>query len=84
MAAPRGSVAAVASPPAAAIALTDLAGLVGLSATQFSLHFRETTGQTPYQFVLDLRLDRARELLVAGRHTPIEVAALTALPINHT
>lgn len=59
------------------IALTDLAPLAGLSASQFSLRFRETTGQTPHQFVTALRVGRARELLVSGRHTPADVAALT-------
>ncbi|RYG53855.1 AraC family transcriptional regulator, partial [bacterium] len=34
-------------------------------------------GQTPHQFVMSLRVDRARELLVAGRHTPTDVAAMT-------
>lgn len=59
------------------ISLTDLAKLAGLGASQFSLRFRETTGQTPHQFVTSMRVERARDLLVSGRHAPAEVAALT-------
>lgn len=59
------------------ISLTDLAHLAGLSASQFSLRFRETTGRTPHQFVTLMRVDRARELLVAGERTPADVAAQT-------
>lgn len=59
------------------ISLTDLAGLAGLSTSQFSRRFRDTTGQTPHQFVTSMRVERARDLLVSGRHAPAEVAALT-------
>jgi AraC family transcriptional regulator len=59
------------------ISLTELAALAGLSASQFSLRFRETTGQTPHQFVTSIRVNRARELLVSGKHAPADVAALT-------
>lgn len=59
------------------ISLTDLAGVAGLSASQFSRRFRDTTGQTPHRFVTSMRVERARDLLVAGKYTPVEVAALT-------
>ena len=59
------------------ISLTELAHLAGLSISQFSLRFRETTGQTPHQYVLAARVDRARELLVAGGHAPADVAVMT-------
>ncbi len=59
------------------ISLAELARLVGLSTSQFSLRFRATTGQTPYQFVTAMRVDRARELLLAGQHTLADVAMLT-------
>lgn len=59
------------------VTLSDLAGLVGLGVSQFSRRFRDTAGRTPHQFVTSLRVERARELLVSGRHTPAEVALLT-------
>ncbi len=59
------------------ISLTDLAQLAGLSVSRFSLRFRDATGQAPYQFVTSMRVDRARELLIAGKHAPAEVALLT-------
>jgi len=59
------------------IALADLAQLTGLRVSQFSLRFREATGQTPYRFVTAARVDRARELLIAGHHTLADVARLT-------
>lgn len=59
------------------ISLIELAEIAGLGISQFSLRFREATGQTPHQFVTAMRVDRARELLIQGRHTPADVAALT-------
>jgi len=59
------------------IALADLTRLIGLSASRFAPRFRAATGQTPHQFVTSVRVDRARELLVAGEHTITNVAALT-------
>jgi AraC-like DNA-binding protein len=44
-----------------------LAGQVNLSSSAFSRRFRELTGRSPYQFVKDTRLERARELLLERR-----------------
>jgi transcriptional regulator GlxA family with amidase domain len=44
-----------------------LAGQVNLSSSAFSRRFRELTGRSPYQFVKESRLERARELLLERR-----------------
>lgn len=44
-----------------------LAAQVNLSSSAFSRRFRELTGRSPYQFVKDTRLERARELLLERR-----------------
>lgn len=44
-----------------------LAGQVNLSSSAFSRRFRELTGRSPYQFVKETRLERARELLLERR-----------------
>jgi len=44
-----------------------LAGQVNLSSSAFSRRFRELTGRSPYQFVKETRLERARELLLEHR-----------------
>lgn len=49
------------------IALEDVAREVGMSRFHFCRVFRQTTGKSPYQFVLDERLSRARAELLAGR-----------------
>ncbi|MEV0388186.1 AraC family transcriptional regulator [Nonomuraea sp. NPDC050643] len=46
------------------LTVNDLARQVALSPSAFSALFREVTGRTPYQFLKEYRLDRARELLV--------------------
>jgi AraC-like DNA-binding protein len=46
------------------LTVTDLARQVALSPSAFSAQFREATGRSPYQFLKECRLDRARELLV--------------------
>lgn len=56
-----------------ALCLDDLAEVAGLSRYHFSRVFREEVGQTPWAFVRDARLERAKELLVEGR-TPAEAA----------
>ena len=45
------------------LALSDLADVAGLSINQLTRCFRGQFGQTPIQYVLHLRLERARDLL---------------------
>jgi AraC family transcriptional regulator len=45
------------------VGATELLGLTGLSRAQFFRAFRQSTGQTPGDYMLSLRLDRARHLL---------------------
>jgi AraC family transcriptional regulator len=47
------------------LSLETLAQQVGFSAYHFTYLFRQTTGKTPHQFVLDKRLEQARHLLKA-------------------
>ena len=53
--------------------LTALGSLVGLSQGEFSRRFKATFGQTPHQYVIERRVDRAKELL-AGGMPPARVA----------
>ncbi|ASG25393.1 AraC family transcriptional regulator [Nitrospirillum viridazoti CBAmc] len=45
------------------VAIAEVAAECGLSRSHFIKAFRETTGQTPYRWLLDHRVARARELL---------------------
>ena len=56
----------VRSRPGDSIALADMARLVGFSTAQFVRLFRNTMACTPYQYVLKLRLNRARELVLTS------------------
>ncbi len=47
-------------------ALTDLARAAGMSRFHFLRQFREVFGSTPRQYLIDLRLQKARALLAAG------------------
>ena len=49
------------------LTVTTLAQQVNLSPSAFSRRFRELTGRSPYQFVKERRLERARELLLERR-----------------
>lgn len=49
------------------LTVAGLAARVHLSPSAFTRTFREVTGQSPYQFVKDARLNRARELLFEER-----------------
>lgn len=62
------------------LTVTDLARQVNLSPSAFSRLFRESTGRSPYQFVKEQRLTRARELLDEGRLGVTEVARRVGYP----
>src|SRR5262245_58701764 len=49
------------------LTVADLAEQVSLSPSAFAHLFREVTGRSPYQFVKEMRLDRARERLIDGQ-----------------
>jgi AraC family transcriptional regulator len=48
------------------ITLAVLADLANLSVFHFARRFKRTTGRAPYQYVLDWKITRARQLLHAG------------------
>lgn len=49
------------------LTVADMAEQVSLSPSAFAHLFRDVTGRSPYQFLKEMRLDRARELLVDGK-----------------
>ncbi len=58
------------------ISLTELADTFGLSPFHFSRVFKQATGFPPHEFQLRLRVEKARELLLARpRKTVAEIAA---------
>jgi AraC-like DNA-binding protein len=56
------------------LTVADLADLVSLSPSAFAHLFRDITGRSPYQFLKEMRLDRARELLVDGNFTVARIS----------
>jgi AraC-like DNA-binding protein len=56
------------------LTVADMADLVNLSPSAFAHLFRDVTGRSPYQFVKEMRLDRARELLVDGHLTVARIS----------
>jgi AraC family transcriptional regulator len=54
--------------------IADLALTAALSSSQFTRQFRVSTGQSPHQYLLKLRLERACRLLRAGSAPIAEVA----------
>jgi AraC family transcriptional regulator len=54
--------------------LSELAQSVGLSTAHFSEMFRKSTGETPHQFVLRLRVERAKEMLRVAESRVLDVA----------
>jgi AraC-like DNA-binding protein len=62
------------------LTVTELARQVNLSPSAFSRLFREVTGTSPYQFVKEQRLIRARDLLGQGRLGVTDVARGVGYP----
>src|SRR5262249_40212607 len=56
------------------LSLDEMAQSVGLSTAHFARMFRKSTGETPHQFVLRQRIDRARAMLRAPDARVLDVA----------
>jgi transcriptional regulator GlxA family with amidase domain len=56
------------------ITLIEMAQAVELSPTYFSRMFRQSTGETPHQFVLRNRIERAKEMLHEAEVRVLDVA----------
>jgi AraC family transcriptional regulator len=57
------------------ITVSNIAGTAGLSTFHFTRMFREMTGESPYQYLIRVRVDRAKQLLVENDH--LNVAAVS-------
>jgi len=53
--------------------LKDVSGVANLSPYHFIRVFKGQTGKTPYEFLMDFKIEKARELLTAGKLTVTEV-----------
>jgi AraC-like DNA-binding protein len=56
------------------LTVSDLAEQVSLSPSAFSHLFRDVTGKSPYQFVKEMRLNRARDLLLEARLSVTQIS----------
>jgi AraC family transcriptional regulator len=56
------------------LSLEEMARTAGLSAAHFSQVFRNTTGQTPHQWLLWHRVERAKEMLRSADMRVLDVA----------
>jgi AraC family transcriptional regulator len=56
------------------ISLSQLAALTGISASHFKTLFRQSTGVPLHQYVIQRRLDRAKDLLMVGKLSIAEIA----------
>jgi len=54
--------------------LSELAQSVGLSTAHFAEMFRKSTGETPHQFVLRVRVERAKEMLRSVESRVLDVS----------
>jgi AraC family transcriptional regulator len=58
------------------IRLVDLAALLGISQFHFSLLFKRSLGTTPYQYLLQQRIERAKQLLKDSDRSIMEIALI--------
>ena len=59
------------------ITIGELAALFGQPVARFVKAFKAATGMTPYQYVLNVRIDRARTLVETSRLSLSEIAYMT-------
>ncbi|MGA7927351.1 MAG: helix-turn-helix transcriptional regulator [Candidatus Sulfotelmatobacter sp.] len=60
-----------------------MASEAGLSTSHFIWSFRESAGKTPYQFLLDRRVQRAQTLIRDSRASLAAVARSTGFADQH-
>jgi AraC family transcriptional regulator len=60
---------------AGSVALADLAAVARVSVFHFARQFRGAVGASPHQYVIRLRVERAKELMRQGRLSLAQVAA---------
>lgn len=58
------------------IKLADLAELLGISESHLSRRFKQAIGMTPYQYLLQQRIERAKQLLKAGDCSIMDIALM--------
>jgi AraC family transcriptional regulator len=63
--------------------LLELAGEAGISPSHFIRSFRQSTGKTPYQFLLERRVERAQTLIRNSRASLTEVALASGFADQH-
>jgi AraC family transcriptional regulator len=56
------------------ICLADIAAAAGLSRMHFAAQFRAATGQSPHEYLIRQRVERAQELLLNSRQSLVEIA----------
>lgn len=56
------------------LGLTNLAALIGLSCHHFVRLFKHSMGVTPYQYIIQRRLERAKDLLLGSNLTIAQIA----------
>jgi AraC family transcriptional regulator len=56
------------------LTVSGIAQAVGMSPYHFTRLFKESTGQSPHQYVVDARVRKAKELLTTGKFTISEAA----------
>jgi len=59
------------------LSLGELAAEAGYSVSRFCHAFKETTGLSPHRYVIQRRVECARDLVLEGRLTLVEIAAAT-------
>lgn len=62
------------------LTLTKLADRLNLNPTYFSRLFKEKTGMSPKQYILKIRMDRAKELLSHTQYTVKEISNSVGFP----
>ncbi|NLK38070.1 MAG: helix-turn-helix transcriptional regulator [Epulopiscium sp.] len=58
------------------ISINDICNLIYLSPCHFKRVFKDCTGQTPYQYLMKIRLEKAKEILKEKESSMEEVARL--------
>ena len=54
--------------------LTELAAIANMSPSHFASLFKQSTGYAPHQYVIRLRIERAKQLLLEGKFTLADLA----------
>ncbi|MGI6586588.1 MAG: helix-turn-helix domain-containing protein [Lutisporaceae bacterium] len=65
------------------VSCSDLANLIKMDRYGFIRSFKAETGRTPYEYLLDLKIEKAKKMLKSNEYTITEISMMCGFSSSH-